>query len=595
MLKINLKSDCSGCGLCTVICPAGCLTLLTDQEGFRYPQLNPEKCIKCGLCEKVCPVRNETFLPDRQKESTVFAAINKDEEVRLDSTSGGVFSALASDVFNRKGFVGGAVYLPDHSVKHIITDDPEKLVELRSSKYLESRFEDVFPETKRLLDEGKEVLIVGTPCQIAALYSFLKKDYDNLLTCDFICLGVPSPKVFLSYMQQREKKAGAKAKVIKFKDKTYGWHNFSLRIDFENGTRYCEPRGKDPFFTGYLQYKNFSRPSCYECQFKERKCADITVGDFWGIEKIAPEMDQDRGTSLIMCNSKKGLKVHFRIENSMVCRKMSSADIVPGNQAWKNSILPKGGNRRKFFAALDKYDFDHVAAQYFPMKGLAKTVRKLRSLKKLIKCIKHTGLSLSTYGNLLKTNFFSGKRIKKDEPIRLIPYPYARIAMAKKARLHLLGDLTCGLQQCPGADLSTRILLENEAQWKVMSNFTVYAGSFVRVLKKGILTTHSGFINENVQITCGERITIGEDCNIGRDVIIRDYDGHSIDANLPMSAPIRIGDHVWIGQRAMILKGVTIGDGAVIAAGAIVTKDVPARALVAGIPAKIIRENVDWK
>lgn len=594
MLKIDFKKQCTGCGVCTAVCPAQCLTLTTDTEGFRYPECDLSKCIHCGLCENSCPVRNQTFLPPREECPEAVAAVNKDEAVRLDSTSGGVFSALAMDTFSRKGFVGGAVYLDDYSVTHIITDDPARLTDLRSSKYLESRFEHIFPAAQKLLEEGHEVFITGTPCQIAALYSYLKKDYPNLLTCDFICLGVPSPKVFQSYMKQREKKASAKVVKIKFKDKTFGWHNFALRIDFANGQRYCKDRGHDPYFIGYLQYKNFSRPSCYECNFKSRQTADLTVGDFWGIENFAAEMDQDKGTSLILLNSSKGQSAFARIKENMNFRMMRSQDILPGNQAWKNSLTPKGGNRRKFFAALDKHDFDYVAAIYFPMKGKAKLLRKFRSLKKLLKYFSKISFSLSAWINLLKYNLFSGKRIHSNESWRLLPYKYVKINISKKSRLKLAGDLTCGQQQCEGASSETRILLENESTWRVMGNFTVYAGSFVRVLKKGILTTHSGFINENVQIICGEKITIGEDCNIGRDVIIRDYDGHSIDPALPFSCPIHIGDHVWIGQRAMILKGVNIGDGAVIAAGAIVTHDVPARTLVAGVPAKVIRENVNW-
>ena len=595
MLKINLKSQCSGCGVCTAVCPVHCLELKTDREGFLYPECDAEKCIRCGICEKSCPVRSRTFLPERSAVNEAIAVVNKDEAVRLDSTSGGVFSALAADVFSRGGFVGGAVYLEDHSVKHILTDDPSKLADLRSSKYLESRFDEIFPEAKRLLDDGKELFITAAPCQISALYSYLKKDYENLLTCDFICLGVPSPEVFKSYMRQREKEAGSKAVAIKFKDKTYGWHNFSLRIDFENGTRYCKDRRHDPFFIGYLQYKNFSRPSCYECRFKGRQCADLTVGDFWGIEKIVPDMDQDKGTSLTLVNSPKGEAAFRRISRSVKYCTADAAKILPGNQAWKNSIAPKGGNRKKFFAALSKRDFDSAAAQYFPMKGKAGVIRRLRCFKKLLKCLKNCGFSPAAYMDLIKYNLFSGKKISGDEPLRLLSYPHVRVHVSRKSKIKLLGDLVCGLQQCPGASLETRILLEDESVWQVMSNFTVYAGSFVRILKKGVLTTHSGFINENVQITCAEKITIGEECNIGRDVIIRDYDGHLIDPEQPVSAPVRIGDHVWIGQRAMILKGVTIGDGAVIAAGSIVTRDVPAGALAAGVPAKVIRTNVNWK
>jgi acetyltransferase-like isoleucine patch superfamily enzyme/coenzyme F420-reducing hydrogenase beta subunit len=487
------------------------------------------------------------------------------------------------------------VYQEDHSVKHIITDDPEKLPELRSSKYLESRFEDIFPQAKELLENGKELFIAGAPCQIAALYSYLKKDYENLYTADFICLGVPSPKVFLSYMRQREKEAGAKASLIKFKDKSFGWHNFALRIEFENGKRYCKSRGEDPFFVGYLQYKNFSRPSCYECSFKERQSADITFGDFWGIEKIAPEMDQDQGTSLIMANTPKGDALAAMIRDAMTIMELSAKDILPGNQAWKNSIAPKGGNRRKFFAALDKYDFDHTAMTYFPFKGKKRFFRKARSLKKALKFLKYAGLHLSAYRAFLKYNFLGGKRIRKDEPLRFLPRPHTTVSLSKKACLKLAGDLASGIQQCPGSKLETRILLEDRSVWNVMGNFSMYAGSFVRVLGNGVLTTNSGFINEGVQIICGEKITIGDDCNIGREAVIRDYDGHLIGPDEKKSAPIRIGNHVWIGQRAIILKGVTIGDGAVIAAGAIVTKDVPARTLAAGIPARVIREDVDWR
>lgn len=595
MLRINLKSECSGCGACTAVCPKKCLTMEADREGFRYPESDIEQCINCDICENICPVRHETFLPERNDPPDVFAAINKDEAVRIDSTSGGLFSALAQEVFKRGGFVGGAVYFADHSVAHIVTDDPEKLPELRGSKYLESRFEHIFPKVKELLDSGKELFITGAPCQIAALYSYLKKDYETLLTCDFICLGVPSPSVFKSYINQREAEAKSKAVKIKFKDKTFGWYNSALRIDFENGSSYCKDHAHDPFFIGCLQYRNFFRPSCYECRFKGRQCGDLSAGNFWDIEKISPEMDQDKGASLILINSPKGEAAFNAIKENIIYRPMEAQDILQGNQAWKNSLHPGGGNRRKFFSALNKYSFDRSAATYFPMKGFTRLQRDLRSLKKLFKCIKHSGLQLGAYINLLKYNIFTGKKVKKDEPVRLIPYPHVKINIAKKARLKLLADLFLGQQQCRRASLETRILLEDEAIWQNMGNFTVYAGSFVRILKKGILTTHSGFINENVQITCAEKITIGEDCNIGRDVIIRDYDGHTIDPELPISSPVRIGDHVWIGQRAMILKGVTIGDGAVIAAGAIVTHDVPARTLVAGIPAKVIRGNVNWK
>ena len=162
MLRIDLKSQCSGCGLCVARCPKKCLQMAADSEGFRYPVfVDSAACIKCGLCEDSCPVRHQTFLPERHQAAPVVAAVNRDEAVRLDSTSGGVFSALAVDIFRRGGYVGGAVYQSDHSVKHILTNDPERLADLRSSKYLESRFEDIFPEAEKLLRAGELVFIAG--------------------------------------------------------------------------------------------------------------------------------------------------------------------------------------------------------------------------------------------------------------------------------------------------------------------------------------------------------------------------------------------------------------------------------------------------
>ena len=169
--------------------------------------------------------------------------------------------------------------------------------------------------------------------------------------------------------------------------------------------------------------------------------------------------------------------------------------------------------------------------------------------------------------------------------------------MDEGARLILKSRLRFGEKQVKKSKMETRLLLEKNAMMQVDKPFTVFAGSYIRVISGGSLVIRgNGFINENCQITCSANVEIGEGCFIGRDVIIRSYDGHQIEKEgYQVSAPIRIGNHVWIGQRAMILKGVTIGDGAVIAAGAIVTKDVPAHSVVVGVPAKVVEENITWR
>ena len=304
MKEIIEKSKCCGCNACGDVCPKGAITFQTDKEGFWYPEINQDLCIDCGLCQKTCPVLTKADNVIRYDEPLVYAAYTKDEAIRTDSTSGGIHSMLALAMYEQNAYVGGAIYNKDHTVRHIVSPDRQILPEIRSSKYLQSSMEGAYKEVRDLLKAGEKVFFCGTPCQIQGLYKFLRKEYDNLTTCDFICRGVNSPKVFLSYMDMLEKQYGSKATQIKFKNKKWGWHNFSMRVNFENGQEYCKDRWHDLFFIGYLQSGNFARPSCYQCTFKGfPQKADITLADFWGIENIDPSMDQDRGTSLVMVNS----------------------------------------------------------------------------------------------------------------------------------------------------------------------------------------------------------------------------------------------------------------------------------------------------
>ena len=234
---------CTGCGACLNACPQHCISMKRDPEGFWYPRVNTTVCNNYGLCENVCPLlEKKSISVERLTSPQVFAAWNKDYETRLDSTSGGVFSALADKMFDLGGFVSGAVYQEDHSVSHIVTDDRSLLDDIRSSKYLQSYTGELFNEIKQLLENDHKVLVCATPCQIAGLYSVLGKDYENLITCDFICLGVGSPKVFLKYINMLEHRYGARAIKIKFKNKTFGWHRFATRIEFANGKTYIKDR-----------------------------------------------------------------------------------------------------------------------------------------------------------------------------------------------------------------------------------------------------------------------------------------------------------------------------------------------------------------
>ncbi len=592
MIDIKRNEDCCGCNACQQVCPKKCITMEVDAEGFWYPHVNLDLCIDCSLCERVCPEINKKSYTLRFDKPKVFAAYHTDEHIRLDSTSGGVFSALANQMFDLGGYVSGAVYNPDHTVSHIVTNDRTRLDELRSSKYLQSHTENIYNEIKKLLQAGEKVLICAAPCQIAALYLVLGKDYENLITCDFICLGVNSPKVFLKYMEMQERTYGGKACQIKFKDKTHGWHRFSMRINFENGKQYCKDRYKDSFFIGYLREKNFARPACYECSFKDMpRKADITLADFWGIEKIDPSMDQDKGTSLVIVNSEKGMRYFDSLGNVLVKKEFTLEQAEKENKALFSSPVPRSNNRKEFFEDLDKYPFEKVVKKYMKTSVFSRYKRKALKIGRVFLMM---GGSIASWWKFIRYNFANGK-VSRKRTSWLFPLKYTRIELREKARMILNQNLILGYKQVKSSHMETRLLIEENSCMEIRGNFTAYAGSYIRVVKGGHLTLEGGFINEGCQITCASHTTLGKGCTIGRDVVIRDYDGHTIDLpGYEIAKPIHIGEHVWIGNRAIILKGVTIGDGAIVAAGALVTGDVPAHTIVAGIPARIIKENINW-
>lgn len=598
MINIIDKVNCCGCNACGDVCGKNAISFKTDNEGFWYPEVDMEMCVDCGLCEKVCPVTSPADNVDRFMEPRVYAAYSLDDDIRIDSTSGGIFSMLALQLYSDKSYIGGAIYNDEHTVRHIVSNDPQKLDEIRSSKYIQSSLQGQYREVKSLLRAGKKVLYCGCPCQIQALYKYLGREYDTLTTCDFICRGVNSPKVFLKYMEMLERQYGAKATKIKFKAKKWGWHRFSLRVDFANGKEYCKDRWHDLFFIGYLQVGNFSRPSCYACKFKGfPQKADITLADFWGIEKIDPSMDQDKGTSLVMINSNKGQLLFDSIKDKIRWKEFTIDEARKGNPAMDSSLKSVPLNRQVFFKDLDIMSFENLASKYFPKRNIyTKIKNRVSTMWVPLSVIKKLGISLQAWLTFMKMNFFSNQVSRKTKSPLFLNESRTVVQLDKGARLVLNEKLRTGVKQVKKSRPETRILLEDNSEMTINGRFSIFANSYIRVVNNGKLILHGGFVNENVQITAGDIIEIGKDATIGRDVVIRSYDGHTIcEDNYKKTEPIKIGEHVWIGQGATVLKGVTIGDGAIIAAGAIVTKDVPPHAVAAGVPAKVIKENVKWE
>lgn len=276
---------CCGCSACTNICPENCIIMTENSEGFRYPVIHREKCVDCGLCEKVCPVLHQSHSEDLCE---AYGAITNDIDILLRSSSGGIFTELSTSVLNNGGCVFGAAFTKDfHSVKHVMIENVEGLSELRGSKYVQSDIGKSCQKARAQLEKGRQVLFSGTPCQIAGLRNYLGKEYDNLLLVDIICHGTPSPALWTKYLTAVETQLGGKASYVSFRHKEHGWRRLGMELPFETGKRYFKELGEDPFLKIFM--KNYClRESCYDCRVKETgSAADITIGDFWGVEHVA--------------------------------------------------------------------------------------------------------------------------------------------------------------------------------------------------------------------------------------------------------------------------------------------------------------------
>ncbi|MBE6330811.1 MAG: 4Fe-4S dicluster domain-containing protein [Bacteroidales bacterium] len=374
MIKILEKHNCCGCGACAQICPKQCVSIEADNEGFLYSKVDESKCIDCGLCEKTCPILNPSEVKPSLKQS--FAFINCDETIRYNSSSGGAFSALAGIILRRGGKVFGARYDSDFNVVHSFIDKEEDLELFRGSKYTQSAINQSFVECKSFLDSGVEVLFTGTPCQIGGLKAFLKKDYDNLITIDLICHGVPSPLLWRKYVEYREKQGGAKVTRTSFRRKNDGWKKYSMWFAFANHIEYCRDLSKDPYMQMFLK-DICLRPSCYDCKFKtiDRE-SDITMADFWGVQNEYPEIDDDKGVSFVVIHSEKGRGLFDSIGNSV----KKSVPLVVGlkyNPSMVSSVVMPN-ERGFFFKDLEKLSFEKMIKKYVAKPWYAQVYKLFR-------------------------------------------------------------------------------------------------------------------------------------------------------------------------------------------------------------------------
>ena len=346
------KRLCNGCRACISVCPSHAIVFAENSEGFFYPHVETGKCTSCGLCSRVCSLQYRN-----QNESPKCYALMADDKTRQHSSSGGCFSLLAADVLERGGYVCGAAFDEKLEVRHILIHEQEDLEKVRTSKYVQSNVGTVYRDIKNLLDQKTVVLFVGTPCQVAGLKGFLRKDYQNLYTVDLVCNGVPSLKVLRKYLSDHC--AEENIRHINFRDKKYGWnYNFNFKVTGVEGIIFEKPFRECMYLEGFNQGLSL-RKSCYFCRFQTvPRVGDLTLGDFWEVDSITEGADDGKGTSLVLANNVKGEELLGAIlPNSMLFKKVDFEKVPAINVRLSYPTEPHP-NRERFFRDMERLDFD---------------------------------------------------------------------------------------------------------------------------------------------------------------------------------------------------------------------------------------------
>ncbi len=374
MIEIIDSAKCCGCGNCALVCPKKCIEIKEDAYGFLLAEVDKIACVDCGACEKACPVinhKNETVL-----DHEVYIAYAKDEEIRFNGSSGGMFGLISNFLFDKNNgqdfYVYGAAFDEGLQLKLTRADSKQDLQSLYKSKYLQSNLNDKFPEIKKLLDNGKNVMFTATPCQVCALKLFLKKDYENLLTVDFVCHGVPSQGLFDKCKTYVEKKKGVTLKGYQFraKRKNGSTPHYCKITYLKNGKERSKVMlyTKDPFYLGFQKYITM-RDSCYECQFSySNRCSDITIGDFHQVDEFIKGINRFDGVSVFVTNTQKGKQIWESVKEFLFYHKLDASKLIE-----EKGFLSGNGNvatdkRKKFLEDLKNKDFEYVVNTHLNTK-----------------------------------------------------------------------------------------------------------------------------------------------------------------------------------------------------------------------------------
>ena len=373
--KFKSSTLCSACAACMNVCSRAAISMIKDENGFYRAFVDESKCNHCGACIKVCPWKVEAKNPYAMLTTPeVWAANLKDDTVRFRSSSGGVFPLLAKKILEQGGYVVGVAQTNGLKYEHVIISSVEQLESLQGPKYVQINPGYIYNEVRNMLKDGKKVLFSGSPCQIAALYAVLGKyANDNLWTVDIVCHGVPSVKIFEKQIDEIESQFANKVEKVLFRDKETGWNRYSMTYLFANGEKYSELYGKSNYMKFFLNRLS-QNESCFDCLYrKESRIGDLTLGDFWGVSRYHPELNDDKGTSMVMLNNKHGAQLFYSVDEFFELQRSSLGKAVANNQSILFSMVPNA-KRLAFFRDLNELSFEKLTVKYCPKSSFCKKI-----------------------------------------------------------------------------------------------------------------------------------------------------------------------------------------------------------------------------
>lgn len=594
MIKIQRKEDCCGCKACGDVCAHNSIKFKVDEEGNWYPVVNMDTCVDCGLCENVCPILHSDFSDlnnSTNPESYILQASNLND--RLESASGAAYTLIARYVFERGGYVAGHIWNGKTKVIGYVSGNPDDLDILRGTKYLQSDTEGLYKAVKSLLRENKLVLFSGCPCQVAAMRRFLRKDYGNLITTDFTCMGIDSPLAFAKYIESLEEQYGAEMVYFKAKAKDVGWTQLTNKARFANGKSYFGICSIDANLKATFQ-NVLVRPSCYECKFKGLpRIADITIGDYWRKWYDYDPLDDNTGTSYAILNNTKASVVFNNIKSLCYYRKVQVTDILGANPLAKKSLPRPSFSRDDFYKRLTTENFSILVEEYSNKQQHNTHIWSLRRfIRGIINQWKFSNRNFSDMFSFVKLNFFNDHIRSNYKEGCLLYVKNTNVSLSKDSRIEIKGATYVG-----GEDLISKIMLR-ENSCLVFNNNIIESGVKIDLLSSSLVSIgYKTVLGERVKVKSRTSIIIDDFCLIHNNVEINETDCGVVlfDTDYPENKNIHIGTHTLVEQGSIIKGSSYIGDESIIKAYSMVKGRFAPLSVISGNPAQIVDNNKCWK